>query len=794
MKAGNHEERAVGSGPLPRSTDEVCGRSSEGTTPRSPLSPPVPFPSLTWLFWLLLAAPIAAVAQSPEQRLQQAVDQNPGLPDVIRQRIQQSGLTPEQIRARLAASGYPANLLDVYMGGALSGGALTGNALPAAGVQELAAMQALGLAIAPSNYLPIDTGLVIRRVAAPSPVFGVDALRRTTTQFLPLLSGPVPADYKLGPGDVLVLILTGDVELAHTLQVTREGFVLIPQVGQVHVANLTLEQLRDLLYTRLGRVYSGVRRGANATTRFDVSVANVRVNQIYVVGEVAQPGAYQISSLGTALTGLYAAGGVTERANLRRIEIQRQSKTVATLDLYDYLLRGDTRNDIRLETGDVVFVPVHGTRVQVTGAVVRPAIYELAPTEALTDLIRDAGGFRADAALRRITIHRVLPVAERGPGPAPRAAVDVALTPKSGERGVVPPDDPPGTSRVAPGKEPLPTPHSPEVPGLAAVAIPSVSLQDGDSVVVDYVPPLGDAYYVAIAGMVNKPGQYPWRPGMKLRDLVLLARGPRVGASLNEAEIARLPRDRTAGQLATTLRVPMDSTYLFERDSSGRYVGPPGVPFPSSGAPEVPLEPYDNVLILKQPDFDFQRTVTIAGQVRYPGVYSLKSKSDRLADLIDRAGGLTPQAYPDGIRFVRPTNGAERINIDLTKALAQHDSRDNVIMQPNDSVFIPEFLASVKVTGAVNSPGSVLWKQGEGLDYYLDGAGGFTWLADKKRVTVRFANGEVKPKKVGPRPGPGSEVFVPVKDTTQHVNYVQIFGAVAQILVSTVGIIVLVKK
>src|SRR5213079_2640702 len=177
---------------------------------------------------------------------------------------------------------------------------------------------------------PVYTGLIVRRVAAPSSVFGVDVFRRTTTQFLPLLSGPVPADYKLGPGDVLVLILTGDVELAYTLQVTREGFILIPQVGQVFVSNLTLDQLRNVLYTRLGRVYSGVRRGAGGTVRFDISVANVRANQVYVVGEVAQPGAYQISSLGTVLTALYAAGGITERANMRTVEVRRHSKPVAT--------------------------------------------------------------------------------------------------------------------------------------------------------------------------------------------------------------------------------------------------------------------------------------------------------------------------------------------------------------------------------------------------------------------------------------------------------------------------------
>src|SRR5690348_3121665 len=188
---------------------------------------------------------------TPDQ-LAQLLQQNPQLADVIRQRLQQSGLTPDQIRARLQASGYPANLLDAYLGPAGPGQRLPPNAM------ELSAIQALGLPAIqlPSDTIQVDTGMIRMRVSVGrrSPVFGVDAFRRTTTQFLPTLSGPVPSDYKLGPGDQLVLILTGDVELAYTLQVTREGFVLIPQVGQVFVSNLTLDQLRDLLYTRLGRV------------------------------------------------------------------------------------------------------------------------------------------------------------------------------------------------------------------------------------------------------------------------------------------------------------------------------------------------------------------------------------------------------------------------------------------------------------------------------------------------------------------------------------------------------------
>src|SRR5512135_664081 len=359
--------------------------SAPAPTPTSPRSP---LPWVAGAAVLLLAAP-GAGAQNPalpppsqaEAALQQALQQNPALASQIRNRIAGSGLTPDQIRARLQASGYPPTLLDAYLGAEQPGATA-----PGISMDQVAAIQAIGLTpISVSlTSIPVDTGFVRALRAGSKPesaslVFGVDAFRRTTTQFLPLLSGPVPPDYKLGPGDQLVLILTGDVELTYTLPVTREGFVLIPQVGQVYVSTLTLEQLRDLLYTRLGRVYSGVRR-TNPTTHFDVSVANVRANQVYVTGEVTQPGAYQISSLGTVLTALYAAGGVTERANTRTVEVRRADSVAARFDLYDYLLHGDTKNDIRLQTGDVVFVGLRGTRATVRGAVVRPAIYELKGT------------------------------------------------------------------------------------------------------------------------------------------------------------------------------------------------------------------------------------------------------------------------------------------------------------------------------------------------------------------------------------------------------------------------------
>jgi protein involved in polysaccharide export with SLBB domain len=223
--------------------------------------------------------------------------------------------------------------------------------------------------------------------------------------------------------------------------------------------------------------------------------------------------------------------------------------------------------------------------------------------------------------------------------------------------------------------------------------------------------------------------------------------------------------------------------------------------FPASGAPEVAIGPYDNVLILRQPGFEFQRVVTIQGQVQYPGTYALHTQSDRLADLVERSGGLTPRAYGQGIRFVRAMNGAGRININLANALRNRDSRDNVILQPNDTISIPEYEASVRVIGAVNTPGSVLFNSGQSIGYYINAAGGGTRLAIEGQASVRQPNGEVQTRhhfliffRSDPNPQPGAEVLVPAHDPTDRTDPIALAGALAQILGSMVAIIVVVSK
>ncbi len=398
--------------------------------------------SLPARVWLALAAVLVALASplsaqvptgqpqqmpSPEQA-QSLLKAQPELVEQLRDRLSRSGLTPDQVRSRLRAAGYPENMLDDYVQGAdttvaAQFGPRTLDAVRALGVLSSDEADSLRLvdsvgATSDSLRAVLDSIKMLRADSARADsladsvavlrgaalkIFGVETFRRATTRFQPAQAGPVDQNYRLGPGDQLVLILTGDVERSHTLEVTREGFVVIPQVGQVYVANLTLGQLEDQLYGRLGRVYSGVRRGPNATTRFQLSIGRLRTVQIYVAGDVVRPGAYQMSSAGTVLTALYAAGGPTTNGTFRYVQIRRGRALVDSLDLYEYLLRGSNPTDIRLQSGDVVFVPVHGARATVTGRVLRPAIYELLPTETLQDAIASAGGLDPSAVQARVT-------------------------------------------------------------------------------------------------------------------------------------------------------------------------------------------------------------------------------------------------------------------------------------------------------------------------------------------------------------------------------------------------------
>ncbi len=857
--------------------------------------PPTPprrgprFPRWAFVLGLLsISTPVAAQipglppgAHPSPQEVQTLLETRPDLVAQLQQRIAESGLTADQIHARLRAAGYPEDLLDAYIGGAD-----TTTALPTPTTGQLGALGALGLLTLSADTLGQPDSLDM--LAPPSRQadslradsladstaargrlkrFGIDVFRRASTRFQALQSGPVDRNYRLGAGDLLVLIMTGDVESTRTLEVNREGFIVLPQVGQVYVANLTLGQLEDELYTRLRRVYSGVRRGPNPRTRFSITVARLRNIQVYVVGDVVRPGAYQISAAGTVLTGLYAAGGPTENGGFRRIEVRRGGTLVDSADVYDYLLRGISRTDVHLEPGDVIFVPTRGPLVAVTGRVVRPAIYEIKPAETLRDVVAAAGGLDASAVEGRIQINRILARPAGESGGQQRVVIDVA---NAGVPSAEIPAFPlmPGDSiqvfevpahvrafvsvrgnvllpgkvgftegmklsdavRLAGGPKPdvylgrilvsRLRPDSSRVQLHSAFAdtvgrvTEDLVLQDGDDIHVFSRSTFRAQPWITIVGAVRHSGRVPYRENLTLRDAVLLADGLTEDAVLDSVEIARLPLDRPTGALAQTLHVSLDSSYAVTQSGSN------GLPKPGQ---DVVLQPYDNVLIQRRPGWDLQRLVSITGQVERPGRYALTSKTERLSDLLGRAGGLTTEAYAGGIQFYRrsetarpvaqpadpkvpiqplPPGFAARVGVDLPAVLKNPRFRDNLILTGGDSIFIPEFNPLVQVQGSVNAPGPVAYTPGKDLDWYVGAAGGYAQKSDRGRAFLTQPDGkrQVVHRRFFfsddvPAPRAGAVITVPERTGGQPgSNTATVLGVLGSVLASLTTVIVVLKR
>jgi protein involved in polysaccharide export with SLBB domain len=348
-------------------------------------------------------------------------------------------------------------------------------------------------------------------------------------------------------------------------------------------------------------------------------------------------------------------------------------------------------------------------------------------------------------------------------------------------------------------------------------------LQDQDEVRVFSRAAFLPAPYVTIVGGVRNPGRVPFRQGMTMRDVVLLADGVTEDADLREAEIARREESDDPGALAKSIPVALDSAPLSRGGS-----GPGGSPSQSAaGVPDVELRPYDNVLIRRKPGWESQRLVYLTGQVQHPGRYALRSKTERIGELIERAGGLTDQAYPGGVQFYRsygpgrklsnerpapikeasgsrdtlPHGYIERVGIDLPRVLKNSKVSDNVILAGGDSINIPEFNPIVLVDGAVNSPGAVVYTRGKSLDWYVDAAGGYTQLGDNKRAYVTQPDGKreaVKRRVVFadavPKPKSGAVVFVPSRRIQeQPSNLPGILSVAAQVLSAVVTIIVVTR-
>ena len=648
----------------------------------------------------------------------------------------------------------------------------------------------------------IVPGLSDRKGVDSLQPYGYDIFGLPASTFEPVLNLASPPSYLLGPGDEIVVIVWGETKLNYQLQINREGNVVVPDVGPVSANGSTIAEFRQRLLRRMASIYSGLdSRYGKPNTFLDVSLGKLRTLQVFVLGEVVKPGGYSISSFSTAFNALYLASGPTVNGTMRQVQVVRKGANLPPIDLYDYIIRGDNSRDHRLQDGDIVFVKPAIKRVAMIGGVVRPAIYEVKEKETLGDLIALAAGLRFDAYFNRVHVERVVPFDQREKFEKNVLDTDVKFSSlaelqrsnyrledgdvvsvfkvsdlvqnrvsitgnvnKPGrfelkkdmrvrdlileadslqrntfsERGTL--------FRMLPNLRREIHAFNPRR-ALEGDAEHNFLLQNEDSLVLYKESQFFPQQYVTIGGAVRNPGSYPRNDKMTLVDLVVLAGGLRENASAQGWEISRLDTS-TLGKYSTVYKIDASLDYWNTQHDQG-----------------FQLQDFDFVFIPIEPKFTQNKLVKLTGYVMSPGQYAIRYEGERLAELIERAGGLRPGAYLGGSRFVRKMNDAGTIPLDFEKALGETSSRDNVVLNEADSIHVAFHDDVVYVYGEVFAPSAILYKKGESVNYYIRQAGGFRQEADESRVVAFLPSG--KKWESGwfffsdPELPPGSTVTVP---------------------------------
>lgn len=520
-------------------------------------------------------------------------------------------------------------------------------------------------------------------VTAPKPAsslkqFGYELFAGTPNTFAPVTNVPVSPDYLLGPGDMLQVMFYGKTNTSFSLEINRDGTVNFPELGPVGLAGLSFQEAKDMLQTRIAAQMIGVQAS--------ISMGQLRSMQIFVLGEAFKPGAYTVSSLSTITHALFVSGGVSNIASLRNIQLRRAGKVIASLDLYDLLIRGDTSNDLRLQSSDVIFVPTVGDLVSVDGQVLRPAIYELKGGESVQDLIVLAGGLGPKAYPSSARIERI-------DGKGFLTMLDLDLTQNVARK---------------------------------------TSLKAGDGLYIDAIKDRLDDI-VSLAGHVYYPGSFAWRDGMRLSDLISsLAQFP-PGLDLDYAILSR--ENPVTGDLSAIKFSPLsvvqsikgkDDLALKSRDQI--------ILFSINGSRYEQLEPLMEKLKVQAKYNEPQQIVDINGTVRFPGAYPLTAGMG-VKDLITAGGGLTEAAYSGTFEVSRrdlsdPEMARVEILVRNLSDLLRSDS-NQFLLQPKDVVtikIVPEYQETdtVVLSGEVIFPGEYKIARGEMLSSVIARAGGFT--------------------------------------------------------------------
>lgn len=626
-------------------------------------------------------------------------------------------------------------------------------------------------------------------------------------------------DYILGPGDDLIIYVWGKVEKEYNLTVDRQGRIFIPKVGELTAWGITLSDLELQLNQKLTGIYTDF--------KLSVSLGKIRSIRIYITGEAKKPGTYTISSLTTLFNALYLAGGPNLRGSMRNIELIRNNKIEKTIDLYQFLLKGDSKSDVRLSSGDAIFIPVSGPQVTISGELKRPAIYELLGGEKVSQLINLAGGPTAEAYLDRIALERISENDDR-------KAIDLNLNPKKGNKiddleladgdklkvfscyemkrnvvfiagmvkhpGEIERTESTTIKDLVNQAELLPENVYYEranlfrrYPDRRTEIIPinlteildgrnNLILQDLDSIHVYSIDEVRRKKFVSINGEVAHPGEFPLYDKMTLADLIFLAGDLKKNAYQFGCELAQTDTLGTVSIQQISLADSVTRNFLLKED--------------------------DRVFIRRIPDWSLHRTINLEGEVRFPGQYALLSRNETIYDLIQRAGGFAERAFPKGLVFQRQTIGhnlirrnlpdiisnsqpleedsagnirqadamkfdiesMNRIIIDMEKIMETNGEKGNITLQNGDNIYVPEIPSGISVMGAVGANGTIKFESGKNVKYYISRAGNFTNQADKKGTRLIKADGRVFAGggTLGKKIDVGDAVIVPTQIKKEH--------------------------
>lgn len=655
-------------------------------------------------------------------------------------------------------------------------------------------------------------------------IFGHDIFNKKNLTFESDMNIPAPDNYVLGAGDKVFIDVSGASQLSFEGEISPEGIIYVNGYGPIQLGGLSLSQAKAQVRRFLGRYFSN--------SNILLTVGQTKTITVNVMGEVKMPGTYTLSAFASVFHALYMAGGANDIGTLRNIKVYRNNRLISTVDIYDYILNGKLSGNVRLASNDVIVVGPYEALVQITGQVKRPMFYEMRPSESVSTLLKYSGGFTGNAYQDKIRLIRknsgkkeVFTIDEFQMGTFKVADGDSLFVDSVLDRyanmvevkGAV---FRPGMYQIG-GNISTVRQLVEQAGGLTEDAflaravihrykkdrtlevipvaikelmdheIPDIPLKNEDMLFIPSIKESQEERILSIFGEVYYPGVYTYAENTSIEDLILQAGGVKDAASTVRIDVSRRIRDTKAKKLSSTLA----QTYTFEL-KDGLVV---------DGDANFVLQPFDEVFVRRSPGYVEQKHVIVEGEVAFAGTYTLSAKGQRLSDLIKMAGGLTSEAYPKGARLIRILSETERmkqqslkkfivssdttelkkfdlsttryVGINLDKALENEGSNEwDLVLQEGDRLIIPQYTNTVTINGEVMYPNSVAYMPGEGLDYYINQAGGYSLKARKNKVFAVNMNGTVTRVRKARDIQPGCEIVVPAKEKRNKISLSEVMG------------------